>query len=331
MLKENVRKNTKTLCLIVALLLMLGVLLIFAEVTRAQSDTFNWWLSVFLPLVVASVIATLFSLYLSGKDKNQYMIDLSSKERKISELEKLNFATNEELIRAQLSITAHEIWKARAIKCCPEIEHMVCMSFAKDEANNFQEKYSSLESLPASYNNYSVFVRALEDYHKLSNEAQSLVEFNMETIRQNLRKSLADYIKFAKESLANANESFGGIPEHLQDITKIINGYENLPATVKNRIPSTLITSLMMKKANAEYETAMRNGIKEDEELQKANKLFDSLNPKLSSLWTSTINWITEKYHTLLNFLTRKFEDEYKDEIIDENDTPEKKENSGDN
>lgn len=331
MLKENVRKNTKIMCLIGALLLLLIILVIFTEVTRVQNNEFNWWLSVFLPLVIVSIIATLISLYLSEKEQNKYILALNSKERKINELQKLNFATNEVLITAQLSITAHELWKARAIKCNPEIERIVCQSFAKDEADKFQKNHPGIDNLTASYINYSAFIEVLAAYHNLSDEAKSFVSLNMETIRQKLRESLVDYINFARNKLNQANSTFQGTPEYLHDITQIINWYEGIPATVKNKIPSTLITGLMMKKANAEYETAILNGNKEDEELQKANTPFSDLNSKLFKLWTSFKNWNKEKFHVFCNFLTRNFGDEYKDELTDEEDDTDPKENSGEN
>jgi len=335
MLNENVRKFAKVACWVLALFLLLGIIFILAETTSIKitatkndgsTENFSWWLSVFVPLVVTSVVATLVSLYISTKEKKQiqksHKKELTSTERKASELEKLNYATNKELIRAQTSIVSQERWKERAIKCNPEIEHLVLESFARDEVDNFQKNYPELETLQACHNNYSIFVKALNAYHRLSDDAKTIMGLNLETIRQKLRESLADYIDFARNYLKEADSNLEGTPENLEEITKVITWYENLPTPVKNQIPTTIITSLMMKKANAEYQNALLSNNAETENEVKELSFFDKflnwLTLKISNLWSKFKNWSKNEKDSLFNYFTRPLEYEYQDEILEE-------------
>ncbi len=338
MLNEKVRKIAKVTCLAVVVFLLLGFISLLVEsptikitATKDDGSTENfssWIFSVFLPLLTASVIATLVSLHTSDKREKQlqkqHKKELSSFGRKASELEKLNFATNQELVRAQLSIVSQERWKECAIKCNPEIEHLVLESFARDEADNFKKDYPELETLQACHNNYSVFVKALNAYHKLSDEAKTIVALNLETVRQKLRKSLADYIDFARNYLKEADSKLEGTPEKLEEITKVINWFENLPVTVQNQIPSTLITSLMMKKANAEYQYALLNGNaeaeEEPEEIGFFKKISNWLADKLSIFGNKIKIWLQKKKDNCSNYFTLPLEYEYQDEVLEEND-----------
>ena len=328
MLNENVRKFAKVACFAVVFFLLVGMLILIIEspnikITATKDDgsteNLSWWLSVFVPIVVAIVIATLFSLRASKNEEKLlhkfYKSKLSYAERKSAELEKLNFATNQELVRAQISIVSQERWKERAIKCHPEIEHLVLESFAKDEADKFNKDYPEVETLESSHNNYSVFVKALNAYHKLSDEAKAIVGLNLETVRQKLRESLADYIDFAKNYLKEADSKLQGTPENLEEILKVINWFENLPVTVQNQIPSTLVTSLMMKKANAEYQNALLSGYveseKEPEKIGFFKKIADWAGDKLSYLGNKVNNWFRD-------YFTHPLEYEYEDEVLDE-------------
>lgn len=346
MLNEKVRKFAKALCcgvalLLVAILILLGIIFIFTKVHNIQTvapeaseisiSAQNW--KGFILLIIATAIATYFSFYFSDLEKKQiqkqHKRELTSAERKASELEKLNLATNQELIRAQCSIVSQERWKERAIKCNPEIEHLVFESFARDEADNFKKDFPELETLQACHNNYSVFVKALKAYHKLSDEAKTIVSLDIETLRQKLRDSLTDYINFARNYLTEADSRLEGTPEKLTEITKVINWFENLPVTVKNQIPTTLITSLMMKKANAEYQNALLNGydgyVEIELELKDPsifNKLLNWLAHKISNRWGKCKNWCKDwfkkKKNALFNYYTRPLEYEYQDEVLDE-------------
>lgn len=335
MLNEKVRKFAKVACWALAGLLLLGFIFVLVEISSikitAVSDdgsttNFSWWILVFVPLVVTSVVATLSSFRISDKEKKQlqkkHKKELDSSERKNSELEKLNFATSQELLRAQASIVSQERWKERAIKCNPEIEHLVLESFARDEADNFKKDYPELETLEASHNNYSVFVKALNAYHKLSDEAKTIVSLNLETVRQKLRESLADYINFARNSLKEADSKLEGTPEKLEEITKVINWFENLPMTVQNQIPSTLVTSFMMKKANAEYQNALLFtdvDVEEcDEEIDFFKKLSNWIVDKFSLLLNKFKIWYKNKKDNLSDYYTRPLEYEFQDEVIEE-------------
>lgn len=335
MLNENVRKIAKIACWAVALFLLLGLIFVLAEISSIKitavsndgsTENFSWWILVFVPLVVTSVVATLVSFYISNKEKKQiqksHKKELASAERKASELEKLNFATNQELVRVQTSIISQERWKERAIKCNPEIEHLVLESFARDEVDNFQKNYPELETLQACHNNYSVFVKALNAYHRLSDDAKTIMGLNIETIRQKLRESLADYIDFARSYLKEANSNLEGTPENLEEITKLIIWYENLPTPVKNQIPTTIITSLMMKKANAEYQHALLSNDVEAEYDVKEPSFFDKflnwLTPKIRNLWSKFKTWCKKKKDNFCNYFTRPLEYEYQDEILEE-------------
>lgn len=335
MLNENVRKFAKVACFAVVFFLLVGMLILIIEspnikitATKYDGSTENlsWWLLVFVPIVVASVIATLFSLRASKNEEKLlhkfYKSKLSYAEKKSAELEKLNHATNQELIRAQTSIVSQERWKECAIKCNPEIEHLVLESFAKGEADNFKKDYPELETLEASHNNYSIFVKSLNAYHKLSDEAKTIVGLNIETVRQKLKESLANYIDFARNYLKEADSKLEGTPENLKELLKVINWLENLPATVQNQIPSILVTSLMMKKANAEYQNAIMSGNveteKEPEKIEFFKKISNWLADKFSILGNKIKIWFQEKKDNCSNYFTLPLEYEYQDEVLEE-------------
>lgn len=336
MLNKNVRRLAKVSCLAVVFFLLIVIISVLVEsanieITATKDDgsteNLSWWIGVFVPLVGASVIATLVSFSISNKEKNQiqkrHQKELTSTERKASELEKLNYATNQELIRAQISIVSQERWKERAIKCNPEIEQLVLESFAIDEVDNFQKDYPELETLQACHNNYSVFVKVLNAYHRLSDEAKTILSLNLETIRQKLRESLADYINFARKYLKDADSKLEGTPENLDEITKVINWFENIPVTVQNQIPSTLVTSLMMKKANAEYQNALLSSDVEAENEPEEIGIFKKISNwailQLSNLWLIIKNCFKNKMKAIHNYFTRPLEYEYQDEVLDEN------------
>lgn len=279
-------------------------------------------------IVLAVVVTAFVAEYRAYKrEKNltqKHRRELTSLNRDMLELKKLKVSSEQELTRAQFYLKELENWKAKAIQCYPEIESLVRVNLAQKEANAFLTHYPNLASIEATYTNYPLLVEALEAYSKLSDEAKMQTNITFEIIKRKRDAAFAHYVCTTTVYFQNADSNLQGIPEHLPQLTKIMEWFNNIPDVVRSKISGTIIISLAMKEAHAKYVTGMATELESEDYIAESStviaKFFDRLSDALSSLKKSFSTWIHKKWSSVKTSMTQTFSEDYYE---DENDSDE--------
>lgn len=338
MLRENVRRTAKILCLFMAVLLLIGS---FPVIASATSDTIavvtkptepvienakepkGSFIGTLIAIIVTAIVATVITNYRAFKRQqqlekyhNQSYANLMKENQALRNLKK---ATNLELISAQNRITALEDWRNRAISVVPGLTESVRMSYAKDKADAYQKKYYHLDSVNPTYSTYSQFESAIADYNLLSEDVQKQITgIDINRFKQKRKLALTDFVATAQKRLAQTDaQEADDLHKYSLMLGRVLEWYESLPDIVKSEIPSNVITSIRMKKANTDYTLEITTPSNESDSDNSGsnghgiNKLMDSFVNGSSKLFGKATSWVSSKINETRKVLNDPFDNSY--------------------
>lgn len=273
-------------------------------------------------LIILAVVVTAFiaeyRAYLREKNLTQkYRNEYSSLKREMIELKTLKVSAEQSLSKAQFYLKELEEWKSYAIECQPEVETFVRVKFARKEAQAFLNNYPNLASIEATYTNYPLLMDALEAYCKLSDKAKMQTHITFEILKSKRDQAFEDYVRNIIQYLQNADNTLQGIPEHLPQLTKIMERFNSIPAVIKSEVSGTIVISLVMKEAQAKYLAGMPTEVESEDTPEPDTilaRFFDSFSNALSTLNQNIINWIHQKYSSFKAFLKKPLLENYYDD-----------------
>ena len=271
-----------------------------------------------LAVVVTAFIAEYRAYKNTKKLTQEHRHEVSSLKRDKLELETLKVSAEQELIRAQFFINELEAWKAKAIQCYPEIESLVRVSFAKKEAEEFSIQYPSINTVEATYINYPLLVKALEAYCQLSDEAKMQTYVTLDILKKKRDIAFSNYVSTTTEYLQSADKNLQGIPEHLPQLNKIMEWFNNIPVVVRSEVPGAVIISLSMKEAHAKYMAGITAEQVPEyfvaEPATGISKFFDTISRASATFKKKAGTWLSKKVSDLRTWLFQPFEERYSDE-----------------
>lgn len=285
-------------------------------------------------ILFAILVTALVSEYFAFKKQNaiekKHRHEISVLKRDKDELEILKSSAEQELSRAKLFIQDLEEWKKKAILCNPEIEALVRFKQAKKEAEAFLEQYPAINSIPPTYNNYPLLVKIIDNYAILSDEAKTQTNIDLEFLKQQRDCAFSDYIRTTTEYMQNADSKLEGIPEHLCQLTQIMEWFNSVPVAVRSEISGNVIISLSMKEAHAKYLTGLAAEAQIPDDFQPhnqtlLNKFFIAINSGSQKAKKSLGKWFNEKKKAIENWATTPFSHNFPEDVCEEDEILEEK------
>lgn len=288
----------------------------------------------FLFILFAILVTALVSEYYAFKKQSaiekKYRQEISVLKRDKDELENLKSSAEQELGRAKLFIHDLEEWKKKAIQCNPEIEVLVRFKQAKKEAETFLAQYPAINSIEATYTNYPLLVKIINTYMALSDEAKTQTNINLEFLKNQRDLAFADYIRTTTEYMQNADSKLEGIPEHLPQLTQIMEWFNGIPVAVRSEISGNVIISLSMKEAHAKYLTGLAVEAHENEDYPMQNqtlmnRFFLAINATSQKIKKNLGKWFKEKKEALKDWATTPFSHNFPEDVCEEDELLEEK------
>lgn len=167
----------------------------------------------------------------SARNKN------SESQRKISELEEKISSTSKANIKLQN-------WKKNAMLVRPMIQDEIDDRLAKDEAAEFDHKYSRIVKLEPVVENFDRFDILMSVYEKMSDLAKSYVKLDINTASRKRQESGELYAKDATQKIENVCSRCTGSRHDRSELNSTVNYYNGLPLFVRLMIAQSLISRL---------------------------------------------------------------------------------------
>lgn len=161
----------------------------------------------------------------------------SDNRRKISELEEEN-----SIIAS--SNTELQDWKKNAMLVRPMIQDEIDDRLARDEASDFDSKYSRIVKLEPVVENFDRFDTLMSVYEKMSDLAKGYVKLDIKTASRKRQESGELYAKDATQKIESVCSRCTGSRHDRSELNSTVNYYNGLPLFVRLMIAQSLISRL---------------------------------------------------------------------------------------
>lgn len=140
-----------------------------------------------------------------------------------------------------------EQWQSQARTVVEDIDEKIAEHQNKQNAAEFDEKYSALAKIVIEFNDFDEYYEAFRAYNMLSARAKSLITINVDRILENYQKALRIWVEVASQELNHMIPNYKPIADDYDNWQRAIDYYESLPEPVQEVLEmneSSLVKSL---------------------------------------------------------------------------------------
>ncbi len=140
-----------------------------------------------------------------------------------------------------------EQWQSQARTVVEDIDEKIAEYLDKQNATEFDEKYSTLARIVIEFNDFDEYYEAFRTYNMLSVRAKNLITINVDQILENYQKALHIWVEVASTKLNHMIPNYKPIADDYDNWQKVVDYYESLPEPVQEVLEmneSSLIKSL---------------------------------------------------------------------------------------